>query len=83
MEKYIMSYTIEDGSESFAEEVSIFELAEIYGFSDCNGYNNFHVYKVTFDGLKELEIKYDFKNPLLVSLYDNGKLIDCAEFEDH
>lgn len=85
MEKYLVQFKYADG-ESCAELMSIYQIANTIGFSDCSDYYDFQIFRLIHGKAPEaLEYaKYQRGKPCTISLYDRfGNFIDEAEYEDH
>ena len=81
---YLVTYTINCGAaEPCARLMSMQEIADLVGFSDCNESSNVRVYRLSVSGVPEPLIVMDCRH-LTVRLYDLAwNEVDSATYEDH
>ena len=82
---YLVTYTIEWGGpmEPCARLMSMQEIADLVGFSDCNESGNHRVYRLSASGVPEPLIVSDDR-PLTIKLYDLAwNEVDSATYDDH
>lgn len=82
---YLVTYTIDYGvhAEPCAKLMSMQEIANLVGFSDCNESGNFRVYRLSASGVPEPLIVQDCR-PLTIKLFDLlWNEVDSATYDDH
>ena len=82
---YLVTYTLDFGShmEPCAKLISMQEIANLIGFSDCDESEDHRVYRLSTSGVPEPLIISNAR-PLIIKLYDLAwKEVDSATYEDH
>lgn len=83
MKKYVVSYKLH--GEVYSDMMSVKEIANTYGFSDCTGFYDIRVFSISKDG-QPIEVGIDIaigSNVLRLFDRDTGDLLDECEWEEH
>ena len=82
---YLVTYTIKWGGpmEPCVRLMSMQEIADLVGFSDCNESADHRVYRLSASGVPEPLQVWDHRG-LIIELCDlSGNFVDAAEYDDH